>query len=86
MKQEHRYASKVSSFMGDYALIKYISNFMAKTIKDDIPKAMIYLHPTVYSKFYSTIFLIVMAAVMPVGLVLLVLLRNPLALILVFAQ
>jgi len=85
MKQEHKYASKVSSFMGDYALIRYISNFMAKTVKDDIPKAMIYLHPTVYSKFYSTVFLIVMAAVMPVGLVLLALLRNPLALILVFA-
>jgi flagellar protein FlaJ len=84
-KQERKYASTVSSFMGDHALIKYISNFMANSIKDEIPKAMIYLHPTVYSKFYSTVFLIVLAAVMPAGLVILALLRNPLALILVFA-
>ncbi len=83
--KEKKYVSKISSFMGEQALVRYISNVMANTIKDDIPKAMIYLHPTVYSKFYSTIFLVVTAAVMPIGLVLLILLRNPLALILVFA-
>jgi len=71
--------------LSEYPLVAYISRLTEGMMKDEIPRAMVYLHPATYSRFYAAIFLLVLTAALPSGVVLLVLLRNPLAFILVFS-
>lgn len=80
-----RYASRISAFMGDQPLIRYVAKALEGSVKDEIPKALMFLNPSVYSKFYSSIFLVTIAAVMPSGIILFLAFQNPLFLLLVLS-
>ncbi len=80
-----KYLSRLSSSMGDQPLISFIAKTLENSVKEEIPKALMFLNPTVYSKFYSALFIITLAALMPSGMILFLFLRNPIALILVLS-
>jgi len=44
-KSQREFTKKVSNLMGETILVKYLSKVMENQIKNDIPRAMIYLHP-----------------------------------------
>lgn len=84
-EEKENIARRVSHFIGDYALVRYISKAMESSLKDDMPRAMIYLHPTTFSRLYGTLFIFLLAAATPTGIILFIFLKSPLFLIISFA-
>ncbi len=73
-----RLVYEVSKMFRGYHPAEKLTKLIERELEDGLPRALIFLHPTAYSRFYAVLFLVSLAALMPAGVILLILLRNPL--------